>query len=333
MTVMTRASLKFGTAGALAVLLATTTLAGATASEAAVPAAAVVPAADTDASTISLKVATYNIHKSSSGPSWSGRRDDVRDTILGQDPDVLALEEATPNRIGGVRQYDDILDLIDNSTDYKYVEAAAYTSGTKLAYDSGRFSVSDSGTKILKKKGSQRRYAVWAILKDISSGKKFFAVATHLEPGGASSKLNSVRITQAKQIIALIKDNNNGYPVVILGDMNSSRSIKPYNGQYLAFTRAGYIDPLDNPKPNSAAGANAIAQTMVDVNFNSANKFHRNAPKAPASWKVGTNVDYIYVSSGVSVTRFQTVVDVDSDGQFIGTIPSDHNMLVATVRI
>jgi endonuclease/exonuclease/phosphatase family metal-dependent hydrolase len=326
-----KTTLRVATAGALLSLLATTALAAPT-SQAAVPAANVVAAADTDATSVSIKVATYNIHKSSSGPSWSGRRDDVRDTILGQDPDVLALEEATPHRIGGVRQYDDILGLINNNTAYKYVEAGTYTNGTKLAYDSDRFTVADSGAKILKKKGDQRRYAVWAILKE-TGGKKFFVVATHLEPGGASSKLNSVRITQAKQIISLIKDKNSGYPVVILGDMNSSRSIKPYNGQYLAFTRGGYIDPLDNPAPNSAAGANAIAQTMVDVNFNSANKFQRTAPKAPASWRVGTNVDYIYVSSAVSVTRFQTVVHVDSDGKFIGTIPSDHNMLVATVRI
>lgn len=312
---------------AAAILVAGLSLIAPTSSQAAVPEASVAAGA-----TISIKVATYNIHKSSSGPSWASRREAVRDTILEQAPDIIALEEATPKRIDGVRQHDDILNLIDNQTPYKYAAANEYTSGTKLAYDSSRFTVVSDGSKILKKRGSQRRYAVWAILKD-TSGKKIFVVATHLEPGGASTKLNKVRIAQAKQILALVERENKGYPVVIAGDMNSSRSIKPYNGQYLAFTRAGMIDPLDNPAPTRQSGVNAIAQTMIDVNFNSANKFLRTAPKAPASWRVGTNVDYIYVSSGVKVSRFQTVVNVDDEGRFIGTIPSDHNMLAATIEI
>lgn len=298
---------------------------------AAVPSVAALPAADLDSATIT--VATYNIHKSSSGkPTWTDRRQAVADTILAQAPDVIALEEATPNRIDGVRQYDDILGLIDDQLPYRFAAAGDYTSGTKLAYNSARLSVAAQGSKILKKLGSQRRYAVWAILTDRTNGNKYFVVATHLEPGSATKKRNKVRIKQAKQILALVKDKNAGYPVVILGDMNSSRSTKPYNGQYLAFTRGGMLDPLDNPKACAASGENALAQTLVDVNYNSANKWRTVAPKAPSTWLVGTNVDYIYVSAGVTVPTFRTVVDVNLDGTFVGgQAPSDHNMLVATI--
>jgi len=97
-----------------------------------------------------------------------------------------------------------------------------------------------------------------------------------------------------------------------------------------AFTRGGMVDPLDNLRAGWEAGANAIAEKLVDVEYNSANKWERVAPRT--KFDVGTNVDYVLVSKGVRVSHYQTVVDVDSDGRFIGTIPSDHNQIKAVVH-
>ncbi|MFT4108575.1 endonuclease/exonuclease/phosphatase family protein [Propionicimonas sp.] len=337
-----RASLRLTAAGVLLTVVPAF-LVGATPSQAVTPRpAAATTAADIDAASAKVVVATYNIHKSSSGEyAWADRREDIADSILGATPDVIALEEATPASVtvGEVKrkQYDDVLYLLNKGGgNYGFVAKGDYTNGTKVAYDTDKLTVVDQGSKILKKKGAQRRYAVWAIFRT-TSGARFFFVATHLEPGGASKKLNAVRITQAKQIVALIKAENKGYPVVVAGDLNSSRTIKPYNGPYQAFTKAtvgNLVDPLDNAVASKAAGANAIAETMVDVNYNSANKWREAAPKAPSTWKVGTNVDYILVSHGdVEVSTYRTVVNVDADGNFVGGhAPSDHNMMVATLR-
>lgn len=310
----------------------------------AAPAQAVGPAsaplATSDAASPGITVSAYNVHKSSSGPAWSSRRQEVAENITSQSPDVIALAEATPASVttpsgAKVKQYTDLLNLIDNHLPYQYVAAGDYTNATKLAYNSKRLKVLAQGSKILKKLGSQRRYAVWATFSDLRTGKRVFVVATHLEPGKSTSsntKYNTVRITQAKQILNLVADKNpRKHPVVIAGDFNSSRSTEPSNGPYNAFVKGGMVDPLDNAKAGWAAGDDALAEKMVDVEYNSANKWERVAPRT--KFDVGTNVDYVLVSKGVRVSHYQTVVDVDSDGRFIGTIPSDHNQIKAVVHL
>lgn len=308
-------------------------------SRAAVPAAVILPAATWSSG---ITVATYNIHKASSdgaGESWASRRDEVAQTIVRHAPDVIALAEATPKTVssadgGSARQYNDLLELIDNRIPYRFAAAGNYTNGTKLAYNADRLTLLAHGSKILRKLGSQRRYAVWATF-GAPGGERFFVVATHLEPGRGSStttKYNTTRTRQAKQILALIAaENPKGHPVVVAGDFNSSRSTEPYNGPYLAFTRGGLVDPLDNLKAGWDAGADAIAEKLVDVEYNSANKYSRVAPRT--KFRVGTNVDYVLVSPDVRVSLYQTVLDVDAEGRFVGTIPSDHNMVKAVIHL
>ncbi len=311
--------------------------AGVPSSGMAAQAAAVLPMATGSAS---ITVSAYNIHKASSGPSWSSRRSAVAKNITDQAPDVIALAEATPVSVTSpsgakVKQYNDLLALIDNDIPYKFAAAGDYTSGTKLAYNSRRLTLLNEGSKILKKLGSQRRYAVWAVFGNTSNDERIFVVATHLEPGkstNTTTKYNTVRISQAKQIVSLIKDKNPmGHDVVIAGDLNSSRGTEPSNGPYNAFVRAGYVDPLDNTKASWTTGANAIAESMVDVEYNSANHFEREA--ARTKFPIGTHVDYVLVSKGTRVAQYQMVVDVDSAGDFIGTIPSDHNQVKAVIRL
>ncbi|MCC6497584.1 MAG: endonuclease/exonuclease/phosphatase family protein [Propionibacteriaceae bacterium] len=336
---------RIGVLGTVLAVVAGASLAAApTVSAASLPASgspaaltAALPLAETRSTAIT--VSAYNVHKSSSGPSWSGRRAAVAKNLTDQEPDVIALAEATPASVispsgAKVKQYNDLLALIDDDIPYEFAAAGDYTNGTKLAYNSRRLTVLNEGSKILKKLGTQRRYAVWAVFADKTSGERVFVVATHLEPGKGSStvtKYNSTRITQAKQIVNLINDKNPmGHPVVIAGDFNSSRGTKPSNGPYNVFLKYGFVDPLDNAKASWSTGANAIAESMPGVEYNSANHFERTA--ARTKFPIGTHVDYILVSKGTRVAQYRMVVDVE-DGKFVGTIPSDHNQVKAVVRL
>lgn len=335
---------RIGVLGTVLAVVAGASLAAApTVSAASVPASGS-PAAATAAlpmatGSTSITVSAYNVHKSSSGPSWPGRRAAVAKNLTDQSPDVIALAEATPASVispsgAKVKQYNDLLALIDDDVPYRFAAAGDYTNGTKLAYDSSRLTVLNDGSKILKKLGTQRRYAVWAVFGDKVSGERVFVVATHLEPGKGSStvtKYNSTRITQAKQIVNLINEKNPlRHPVVIAGDFNSSRGTQPSNGPYNVFLRYGFVDPLDNAKASWSTGANAIAESMPGVEYNSANHFERTA--ARTKFPIGTHVDYILVSKGVGVSQYRMVVDVEN-GEFVGTIPSDHNQVKAVVRL
>lgn len=279
-----------------------------------------------------LSVISYNIRKAYAGTTWATRRKPVAANILAQQPDVLGLQEATPGTDGtadGKKQYDDILDLL--GPDYALTTRTG-SSGTKLVYNTKRLTASGVGVKQLSAYGSALRYASWATFKDTLSGKSFFVINTHLEPGSnSSSTLNTVRIQQAEEVLGLINANAGGRPVMILGDMNSSRAAKPTNGQYVTFTGAGYIDPLDNATGTWTSGANSISEHLLDVQYSSFNNLERKARQT--SFPVGTLADYIYVSRDVRVAMWRTVVSLDTSGNFVGTIPSDHNLLATTVHL
>ena len=279
----------------------------------------------------SIVVASYNITKNGSGPArWTDRRIEVADNILAQRPDVVMLQEAVPPKvtINGkkIAQYTDILNLLGSK--YNYV-TSEYSSGTRLAYDSTRFRVKAKDAVKLYVYGKQPRYAVWAILQDKVSDERFFALTTHLEPGGSASKYNKARVKQAKQILARIAAKSKGLPVVVSGDMNSSRANTP-NGPYLALSGGGLVDPLGNAQDTYISTSAGIAEHRIDLEYNSFNGWGRTAKRA--SYPVGTRVDY-FLTRRMRVAEQRTVVKVDADRQFIGTIPSDHNLITLTVHL
>lgn len=289
------------------------------------------PSATTQASTTSPRISlvSYNVRKASGSPTWATRRKPVAANILSQAPDVVALQEATPLTYGGVKQYDDLVNLLGSSK-YALVTRAG-SSGTKLVYNKDRLSVVKTGTQELSTYGSAERYAVWAILEDKQSDEQFFVINTHLEPGDQIDKYNVWRIKQAQEILGLIDANAGDRPVIITGDMNSSRAAKPTNGQYDTFTGAGYVDPIANTTSSWAAGSGHTAEHVMDWEYNSANKFAKKAPRT--AYPVGTHIDNIYTSRGIRVGTWRQVVTLDTAGNFVGTIPSDHNMFAVNLNL
>lgn len=275
-----------------------------------------------------ISLVSYNVYKASGTPTWESRRKAVAATILEQEPDVVALQEATPLLYGDVKQYDDLVGLL--GPDYALTTRAG-SSGTKLVYDTTRLTVEDAGTQALTTIGSATRYASWAVFEHRRSGKDFFVIDTHLEPGDDNASTNAARIQQAKEVLALVDEHSRDLPVVIAGDMNSSRNATPANGQYDVFTGAGYIDPTANATSSFSSGYGAPVEHAMDWAYNSANKF-ASKPKRTA-YPVGTNIDYVFTSPGLRVATWRTVVDVDTNGAFVGTIPSDHNALALNLHL
>lgn len=278
-----------------------------------------------------LSVATYNVRKRYSDADWTARRKAVASNITTAAPDVIGIQEAIPTTYGvnGKKQYADLMDLMGDP--YAYVTSGAGSSGTQLAYNTDRLTKVKSGIKMLFELGSAERYAVWAILKDKVSDKSFFVVSTHLEPGSTTAELNTVRIRQAQDILKVVEDNAGGRPTIIVGDMNTSRTAEPNNGQYETFTGADYVDPIDNDVANWFSGKDAIAEHIVNPQYSSANKLERKA--LLSSFPNGTHIDYMYTSPGIRVAVWRQILKLDTSGSFVGTIPSDHNMMQMTVHL
>lgn len=282
-----------------------------------------------------INVLSYNVNKvSNTSRPWESRRDAVAATILAQSPDVVALQEASPLTVIGadgssMTQYDDLVQRLGS----KYQLATRKgSSGTKLAYNTSLLSVVDAGATRLTTLGSATRYAVWAVFKDNRDGRRFFVLNTHLEPGShAVDGYNQARGKQAEEILQLIATHSGGLPVLLAGDFNSARTAKPANVPYVAFTGAGFVDPMDNGAASWAAGQKAPAENLLDPEYNSFNGYETKARRT--SFPAGTYIDYILTDRRIRVAQFRTVVDLDRKGRFVGTIPSDHNAIVATILL
>lgn len=290
-------------------------------------------AVSTRTSAPALTVVSYNVLKGNSGPAWSTRRQTVANTILEQNPAIVGLQEATATKVQdsagkAVPQYTDLITLLGSR--YQYVTAQG-SSGTKLAYDTNRLVLKNQGVTKLSPLGSAARYAVWAVLEDKQTPKKrIFALSTHLEPGGNVAANNNARTIQATEIMALIKSKNpKNWPVVVMADLNSSRNNTP-NAPYDVFTKT-LVDPVGNASDTWHATHPGYAEHRIDLAYNSVNAFERVARRT--KFPVGTRIDYIFTSEGLRTSIAQTVVKLDDQGRFVGTIGSDHNLIRLTVHL
>ena len=308
-----------------------------------------------------LRVASFNIKCANcyaGAPdegTWYERRSAVVSTILGQHPDVLGVQEASQGWLKDsagkpvqLSQFEDLRNRLGDpwtltNTKRNNCEKSTTPSncvrkdqgasqGTKILFDSSRVSMLDSGSKLLPSidATSNARYVAWAIFSQRSTGKKFFFADTHLEPSDARYAL---RKDQAEEVAATIKRNNPGkLPVVVVGDWNSSRFEDPTNAPYDVLVGAGYRDPLGGAANTTRTAPGAFVGKRVNTWLNSYNDFVRQA-KGNRSWVNGSYIDYMLVSPGIAVPEWETVAKLDSSDRFVGTIPSDHNMVRATLTL
>ena len=307
-----------------------------------------------------LRVASYNIRCANcGGPSWQSRRGAVVATIKSRNLDVVGIQEASQGwlKSGGrsldLSQFEDLRNRLGGSwrlTDasrnncvtsktptrcrYRYQGAS---NGTRILYDADRVTMLDSGSKKLPSlSGANARYAAWARFRQRSSGKQFMFATAHLEArkdSGGSHRLANLRTREMATTVATVKKHNPGrLPALIVGDFNSSRFAKPSNGPYDVLVKAGYVDPLGGRARTTRTAPGATVERRINTWLNSYNNYARTA-LGNKSWKSGSHIDYIFTTR-MRVSEFEVVAKLDGGGRrFAGTIPSDHNMMRATVHL
>lgn len=304
-----------------------------------------------------IRAGSYNVHcwycsdtAVANERPWSARRGPLVSGLLAQKLDVLALQEASQTRLPGttISQFDDIVQRLGSpyklANPYRYNCVNGYSntkciyqdrgasSGTKIIYNSRTLIKIGDGSRLLSSPPGKKRYAAWATFQHVESGRKFFFVSAHLEyrkDAADSSYFYDYRVSETRDIIQLIAEESGGLPVVIGGDFNSHKWTLPDNGPYRTLLQAGFADPLGNYDRSSAPTPLATVENRVRTNYNSYNGYRLTAPKSTNA--NGTYVDYLFTSEGLRVQEWETVVKLDSFGDFIGTIPSDHNLVRATV--
>jgi endonuclease/exonuclease/phosphatase family metal-dependent hydrolase len=196
---------------------------------------------------------------------------------------------------------------------------AAYYSAKSLFYDTAKYEKQRSGVITLN--STERKYAVWAQLRDRKTRTIFIVVDAHLQPY-KGKKLDVMREAQTKKLISdLARANPNKFPVVYAGDFNSNKSNADqdrYPGGYDApqkvFTAAGIPDAFD------------VAETKVNATWNSSNQ----ASNPPI--KHSDHIDHIYLDPSITALQFKVIVSLDGT-RYATPFATDHNPVRATLRV
>jgi endonuclease/exonuclease/phosphatase family metal-dependent hydrolase len=314
-----------------------------------------------------LSVATYNIHCANCdddpAKSWINRRDSVIANVKSRMPDVIGVQEASQGWItdeNGVRlnlsQFEDFRNRLNTAgapyevtnphrnncvnsttpTNCVYADQGA-SLGAKIFYNKTKVTLLAQGSAALPNLPGDdgNRYMSWASLRQNSTGKSFFVANAHLDPRSGTPELFELRRQQAQKINQVIAEKNTEkLPVLIAGDMNSSKWVTPSNAPYDEFTKAGYVDPTGGTWMTSIASGYATAEKMINGRYNSFNGFSPNLGKTSLTGDraLGSHIDYIFTSK-MRVAEWEQVLNIDSNGVLQGEIPSDHNMIMVKVGL
>lgn len=238
---------------------------------------------------------------------WSTRRSYAGRIARGSGADIIATQEShdTDTRFG---------------RELPGFGLAAYYSAKSLFYDKAKYDLRRSGKVTLSAKN--RKYAVWAELRDSASRTSFLVVDVHLQPFKGKA-LDDVRSTQTKVLLRKIASvNREKLPVVYAGDFNSNKSNaqRRFKGGYDApkrvFAAAGIVNSLSR------------STNPVHREYNSANQ----AVNPPL--RSSDHVDHIYIDPRISVRQWRIVVSMARHGRGYATpFATDHNAVRAMLQV
>lgn len=313
---------------------------------------------------VDLRVGSYNVRSVSLDTTegeqrpWRERRQMVISNILGESLDVLGVQEVNPSRafasrlVDGPNQFLDLRNGLNKaggtfaltnryafncekpSTQHHcQKENRGASHSDRILYNTRTLALVDQGKlKYDAQVGKESpAYMGWAVLRSLSNGAEFLFTTTHLEP-----KVTKVRRQQWQEMIAKIDDLEDGRPVVATGDFNTHK-FSPMAERFLPrMKEAGYGDVL-NQQYKVTRTPNPRAASTVNGWMNTANKFDRDV-RSFGYWneqyRTGNNIDWIWADNQMPVREWKVVTNYDpGTWQVNGVIPSDHNMVRATLGL
>jgi len=310
-----------------------------------------------------LRVGSWNLSslsfdKDASGDHrpWLERRPVVVQQILSQKIDVLGVQEANQSKIYtssvnlGINQYMDLKNALTHAGGhYALTNDKAYncakpestyncvyqdqgaSQDNRILYNTDTLTMLRQGSRkyATQTAGKNERYFEWATFKVKATGKQFFFSNTHLDPYSAATRQG-----QWDEVISYTDQLHGSLPVVAVGDYNTSK-FTDYAATYLPkMKRAGYGDVLNQQYAQTLVQT-PRAESLVRGWINSYNGYQRDVrPYAyeDARNKVGNGIDWIFATNSLRVKQWSLVSNVNVTTLKVrGVIPSDHNMVRATL--
>jgi endonuclease/exonuclease/phosphatase family metal-dependent hydrolase len=286
---------------------------------------------------------------------WPKRRAEIVRQVMHNRIGVLGVQEAGISRFGIFPKYwNQYLDLraalnraggafrltvraAHNCKDAKTSRRCRYlnrgaSNAVRILYDARKFQEIRSGSVRYRHQAGGPRYLAWTVLAARSTGKRFLFTNTHL-----TRNSQRVKLLQWRQMVRVItKLRGNHLPVIAVGDMNASK-YNPLTVEMLpAMRRAGFGDVL-NQSYRVARLDRSRAKRMQNTWISSLNRgrMHVGTFGHEENHQLGAaNLDYVFATNGLPVLLWKTVVNFNRrTGLMRKPVPSDHNMVMAWIRL
>ncbi|HVH93713.1 MAG: fibronectin type III domain-containing protein [Nocardioidaceae bacterium] len=290
---------------------------------------------------------------------WRRRRATVVNQILGERVDVIGVQEVNqsyshPERlVDGGTQFLDLrnglnkaggryaltneysYNCVNPRSSYKCVyRYRGASGGDRIYYNTSTLDLLSQGAYQYRAHSTMKHSFAYAVLRVKATGRKFFFANTHLDPPN-----RYVRMAQWKELIAKVNQLKGSLPVVTVGDFNTQKfdvGVPKLCGMVPAMKANGYGDVL-----NQTCATNPVvhprARRSINGWINSLNRYHRDISTYSYEnnhAKTGNNIDWIFATNSLPVRVWKMVIDYDPTTLKVqGTIPSDHNMVRATITL
>ena len=259
-----------------------------------------------------VNVMTFNIrydNPEDSLDNWKFRKDRVANAIRFYDADIVGTQEVLHNQLEDLKQRLPGYGVIGvGREDGK--EKGEYSA---LWYRKDRFTLLDSGYFWLSETpevagslgwdGACERIASWAKLQDKVSGRKFFALNTHLDHVGVVARRESISL-----ILDKVNKLSGGLPVIVTGDFNADPD----------------SDVIKHVTDSKNSQHLTDSRQIADIVYGPAWSFH-DFGKIPYARR--PLIDYVFVRNGLKVSRYGVLAETENNA-FL----SDHAPILVTVK-
>jgi len=271
-----------------------------------------VPTGEAPATTLS--VMTYNIrfdNPADSVHAWPNRRSALLAFLRSQSPDVLCVQEALASQVR------DLQEGLDSYAHRGVGRDDGSTRGEYCAifYNERRFdclgdsTIWLSPTPTVVSRGwdaALPRIVTWVRLVEESSGAEFCVFNTHFDHAGPDARAESASLVRS-----LVQSASGGLSAMLAGDFNCTE-IEPPHAVLTAAEGPG--KPLRDARTIAQNGPFGPLGTFCGF--------------APASEIHGPRIDYLFVTEGIAVNRYETLLAARREG-FL----SDHLPVTATLTL
>ena len=260
-----------------------------------------------------LKFMSFNIWGDYFGNPVSEREAGVEAAIRKARPDVVSLQEVTPNwyKSPMFANLENAGYVIVRGDEDAALRRAAF-SGERtdrhinhepLLYRADRLNMLDCGTDFFHLSLSKSKSVTWAVLEDKTCGRRFVAFATHFWWQANGPESDAIRELNARHVLSLLADMRRKWgadlPAILGGDLNSvvqspAHEMLRSGGFMNAASTADVRSPHNSHHGNPTRGADgryhgALRTANEDVPENS--------------------IDHVYYTRGIHAMRHEIVTD------------------------